>query len=125
MLSRDTYVHIVAIIVGVGLFALAEFTEVWTGSRRVALALSLLGYAVVLGGAHFYLALRGEDGMVPVESRVRYLGMLAILFVTAGVVLLFGGSEVAGVGIEAIGVVVAVATLVGYVYLESREGYRG
>lgn len=124
MLSRDTRVHIVAVLVGLAVFALVELAGFWEVSRRIALGLALVGYAILFGGAHFYLALRGEDGLVPVEARVRYLVMLTVLFLTAAIVIAVPGREIAGVEFSAIGVAVAVMTIVVYVILESRSGYR-
>ncbi len=124
MLSRDTRVHIVAVLVGLGVFALVDLIGVGEISRRGALGLALVGYAILFGGAHFYLALRNEDGLVPVEARVRYLVMLTILFLTAGVVIALPGRDIVGVELSAVGVIVAVATIVGYVILETRSGYR-
>lgn len=124
MLSRDTRVHIIAVVAGLGVFALVDLTGIWDVSRRGALGLALVGYGILFGGAHFYLALRNDDGLVPVEARVRYLVMLTILLLTAGVVIAWPGGDVAGVALSLIGVVVAVATIVGYVVMETRSGYR-
>ncbi|WP_225334061.1 hypothetical protein [Halomicrobium urmianum] len=50
-------------------------------------ALAAAAYGLLLGGAHLYLALRGENDAVPVASRWRFLTYLAAILVlgtTAG-----------------------------------------
>ena len=122
MVSRDTQVHTAAVVLAV--LVLALFTSVAPDSGPLALVAAVLFYAIVLGGAHFYLAVRGEDGIVPVASRWRYLGMLAALFVGAGIAVVGGGRTVASVGLGRLGTAVVVGALVVYLVLEGVAGYR-
>lgn len=77
MVSRDTTVHVIAVTLVLIILAVTTNSDLVTGPTSTAV--SLLCYGLVLGGAHLYLALRGEDGIVPVESRRRYLAMLTVL----------------------------------------------
>ena len=124
MVSRDTAIHIVAVVLGiVALFLIDRYTiGPETGSTPVAGF--FLFYGLVLGGAHFYLAVRGEDGMIPVEARWRYIAMLTVLFGT-GAVIFYGGDRTIGtVSLSSIGLVVILLTIVIYGLTESIAGYR-
>lgn len=122
MVSRDTQVHIGAITVAVLFLAAVSVSGLDTGPLAVAAA--VVFYAIVFGGAHFYLALRGEDGVVPVASRWRYLAMLAVLFAGVLIAGAGGGRTLVGVTVEQLGAGLAVGAIVVYLVVEGVAGYR-
>ena len=71
MPSHDTITHVVAIVLAFGLLFVATPLDIGTSSvtEPASIVLFVVFYGLIFGGSHLYLALRGEDGMVPVESR--------------------------------------------------------
>ena len=122
MVSRDTTVHAAAVALAVVVLALV--TQLGIDSGPPAIAATLLAYALVLGGAHFYLALRGEDGIVPVESRWRYLAMLAVLFAGVTLAALGGERTLGSLALDTLGAAVTVGALLVYFVAEGIAGYR-
>lgn len=84
----------------------------------------LLFYGIVLGGAHAYLAVRGHDGMVSVQSRWRYVTVVGVLLITGFVILIGGTTTVPGIELGTIGLAVIVITVIGYLVGESMDAYR-
>lgn len=124
MVSRDTVAHVGAVLLALVVLLVAVFFDVGQGSTTGTAALFVLVYGLVLGGGHLYLAVRGEDGMVPVEARWRYVAMLAVL-IGAGAVATFGGDRsIATIEVRSIAYAAIVATTAGYVLIESVAGYR-
>lgn len=127
MPSRDTVAHVFAVVVAFLLLFAAAAQDIGTGSltEPASLALFVVFYGLVFGGSHLYLALRGEDGMVPVESRWRFVGTLGVVLVLGVVIAVAGGRTIGSVPVQSIGL--TLAALVGLVYLvlEARAGYRG
>ena len=119
MISRDTAVHVGAVIVAFGVLALFGDTQ---GPQSIALV--LVFYGLVLGGAHCYLAIRGEDGIIPVEARWRYVTALAVILVAAAMIVYGGDRAVLGVSLESVGLAVIVVTALAYLLVESISGYR-
>jgi len=76
MVSRETEVHVVAVTLALAMLAaVGYFAPDFDDPVYLA---GLLPYnALIIGGAHFYLAWRGEEGTVPVSSRWRFLLALA------------------------------------------------
>jgi len=69
-------------------------------------------------------SVRGEDGLVPVSARWRYLAAL-VVFALALVAIGTGGGRTLGpVSLETVGTVVAALAVVGYLAVESVSGYR-
>lgn len=124
MVSRDTTVHVAALLVGVGALLVAEYAEVGFGTGPESIAVLLVFYAISLGGAHLYLAVRGEDGLIPVESRWRYVATLAVLLATAAVIAIAGDRTVGPVAVRTIGLGVIGLAASGYLLTESLDGYR-
>lgn len=124
MVTRDTVVHLVALVIGVALLFGAAALDVVPDTETATIAVLVLFYGLALGGAHLYLALRRDDGMVPARARWRYLTMLAVLLVTGAVIGVAGEAAVLGVDVSSFGLVVIVATLLVYLYMESRAGLR-
>jgi len=124
MVSRDTSVHIVAVVLGlVALFLIDHYT-IGPENGTTPIAGFLLFYGSVFGGAHLYLALRGEDGMVPVSARWRFIALLAVLLGAGAVVFYAGERTIASVSLSTIGLGVILGSVVSYVLLESLAGYR-
>lgn len=124
MVSRDTIVHLVAVGVAFVVLFAAEYADAGPDTDFPPLPAFVLFYGLVLGGAHFYLAVRGDDGMVPVESRWRYVTMLVVLLGTGTAVAYGGDRTVATVELRSIGVAIIAVTVVAYVLAESVDGYR-
>ncbi|MFT4957509.1 MAG: hypothetical protein ACI9PP_001779 [Halobacteriales archaeon] len=124
MVSRETTVHIVAVMLAVVVSLLINRLAVGSREREVSIVLLLLGYGLVFGGAHFYLALRGEDGMVPVAARWRYLAMLLVFLVTATVSLAYGSRTIVSIEVNMFALLVAVLTLAVYFVVENLSAYR-
>lgn len=124
MVSRDTIVHTCAVVLAIAVLLGVEHYDVGTDGGPAPVPVFLLFYGLVLGGAHLYLAIRGEDGIVPVEARWRYVAMLAILL-GAGAVIFYGGDRtVAAVELEQFGFAIVAVTIIGYFLTESIAGYR-
>jgi hypothetical protein len=122
MVSRDTTIHIVAVTIALIVLAVATDSNLATGP--MATAAVLLFYGLVLGGAHLYLALRDKDGMIPVESRWRYLAMLTVLLGVGAVIIYEGERTIATLKLESIGVGIIIFTLLVYFIVESAASYR-
>ncbi|MCU4740430.1 hypothetical protein OB955_01605 [Halobacteria archaeon AArc-m2/3/4] len=124
MVSRDTAVHICAVVAAFLLLVVIEYAGAGSGADPAPFPVFLLFYGLVLGGAHLYLAIRGESGLVPVEARWRYVAMLAVLL-GAGAVIFYGGDRTVGtVRLEQLGFAIVVVTIVAYFLTESIAGYR-
>jgi len=124
MISRDTTVHIGAVLLAILVFMLIEYLNIWTERGDLSVVAALLIYGLVFGGAHFYLALRGEDGMIPVVARWRYVVLLCVLLLTAAVSIMYGTQTITGIEISTIALLVAVLTLVVYLVTENISAYR-
>lgn len=124
MVSRETIVHVCAVLLAVLLLVGLEYAGILPETGPAPVWVALLFYGLVFGGAHLYLALRGEGGIVPVEARWRYLAMLVVLLGAGAVIFSAGDRSVAGVDLESVGIAVVVLTLAVYVVAESVAGYR-
>lgn len=123
MLSRDTTVHLGALTLAVGVLLLATVLEVGdTTAGRVLLGVAFYGLA--LGGAHLYLGLRGEDGIVPAEARLRYVVTLAIVLSAWALLVLAGDVQLGPVDLHTLALLLAGLVVGGYVALEALAGYR-
>lgn len=124
MLTRDTIVHACAVFLALLVVAVASVFEIGTDSTEASIAVLLLVYGLSLGGAHLILGLRLEDGIVPVESRWRFLTTLTVLFVAAIAIVLAGDRTVASLDVRTVALGAMIATAVGYFLVESVSGYR-
>jgi hypothetical protein len=126
-ISRETTVQSGAVAVAFAVLVLsgAAVSEFDLGSR-VGMAVSVVFNAVVFGGAHLYLAARGEDGSVPVASRWRFLAALGVVAAAALLAIAFGPRVETAVGVDVRGIGFAFVAVVGLAYLvaEARAGYR-
>lgn len=123
----ETLVHAVAVLVAVAaLAAVSWLVRAYSLSTAVATAGMVVFNVLVFGGAHLYLAARGEGGSVPVESRWRFLVFLAVAAVAALAGIAFGGRvhEALGVGVHGVGVAFVAVAALAYLVVEARAGYR-
>jgi hypothetical protein len=124
MVSTETKVHVGAASLAILVVAVASLMGILAESGLASGITALIAYGLLFGGGHLYLAVRGEEGTVPVEARWRYLAMLGILLGTGGLVLVGSGRQVGPIAVETIGTAVVVGTIVGYFLVEGIAGYR-
>jgi len=124
MVSRDTSVHVGAVLVALALLGAVEVAGLGSTSGPASLGIALAVYGLVLGGSHLYLAVRGEDGLVPVSARWRYLAALVVFALALAIIGYGGGRTLGPVSLETVGTVVAALAVVGYLAVESVSGYR-
>lgn len=122
MVSRDTTVH--AAVVAVSIAALLALSWAFPGVESPVLAVGVLVcYGFVLAGAHFFLAWRGEDGVVPVTSRWRFVGVVAGVLVLGAVSLVTDSVSFGPVSSDFVLAVLALVGILAYWVLEARSGY--
>lgn len=122
MVSRDTSVH--AAVVAIAIAAVLAINWAYPSIDSPALAfVTLFFYGLVLAGAHLFLAWLGEDGIVPVASRWRFVGLVAVVLALVAGVLLTDPVDVLGVSSHAILAGLAVVGTLVYWVLEARDGY--
>lgn len=122
MLTRDTAIHLSAVLIAFAVLIAAATIAPATNDPVYVLAL-LAFYALVFGGAHAYLAWRGEGGMVPVDSRWRFVAVLGLVLVFGGIGALGPDGRISGVSVDAILVAVGGLVALAYFVAEVREGY--
>lgn len=123
MVSRENRVHLLAVLGAILVVIAAAQLSGSSEDTPVFIGLTLLSYGVLFGGAHLYLAWRGEEGTVPVRSRWRFLAALAAWLTLAAIGALGPDGSVSGVAIDTVVVWVGVAVLLVYWLLEARDGY--
>ena len=124
MVSRDTKVQVGTVAATLIAFFGAEYAGLLPDGGPALGAAVLVFYAVIFGGSHLYLALRGDEGMVSVRSRWRYVATLAVVLL-AGIVRVFVGSATVGsVSVGTAALVVAGVVAAAYVVAESIDAYR-
>lgn len=124
MVSRDTKYHALAVVTAVGSLVVLQ-TLVPEGGGLVGRAVAFVVlYGLVLGGAHLALALRGEDGLVPVASRWRFLRLVAVLLSLGAVAIVTDPVPVGPVTSFDLLAAAAGVAVVGYLTAEARGGYR-
>jgi hypothetical protein len=122
----ETLVHAVAVLVAFAtLAAVSWLVRAYSLSTAVATAGMVVFNVLVFGGAHLYLAARGEGGSVPVQSRWRFLAFLAVAAVAALAAIAFGDAvhDALGVGVRGIGVAFVAVVALAYLVVEARSGY--
>ena len=123
MISRDTRIHVLVAVVAIGLLVLLQPADASIGDPLwVALVVSF--WALLLGGAHLYLAIRGEDGMIPVASRWRYLAALVVVLGGVATISLAGDRSLGPIEVETVAMVAVGLAVLAYVVVEARAGYR-
>ncbi|MFC3956824.1 hypothetical protein [Halovivax cerinus] len=122
MVSRDTRVQFAAVVLAIGALLTAGYADVPLDDEN-GIVFAVAVYGVALGGAHLYLAVRHDDGLVPVQSRWRYVGALTVVLLSATAIALVGGSAVGPLSVRTIALGVIALTALGYLVTESRAGY--
>lgn len=123
MISRELSAQIGAVSVAFLVLLVAAHFDMGVGTGPVAIGVALLFNGIIFGGAHLYLALRDDDGMVPVEARWRYVAMLGGLL--GGGALVYGGDRtIATVTLSTIGIAVMVLAVSSYLITETIASYR-
>ncbi|MFC6952726.1 hypothetical protein [Halorubellus litoreus] len=123
----ETLVHAAAVLLAfAALAAVSWLVRAYSLSTAVATAGAVVFNVLVFGGAHLYLAARGEAGSVPVASRWRFLAFLAVAAVAALAGIAFGGAvhDALGVGVREVGVAFVAVAALAYLVVEARSGYR-
>ncbi|WP_323675764.1 hypothetical protein [Halorubellus sp. PRR65] len=124
--TNETAVQVSAALVAFAvLIAFQTFGSALNLGNAGATVGAILFNAVVFGGAHLYLAVRGEDGSVPVASRWRLLVALGAVTVAALAAVAFRApiESATGMGVAAIGYAFFAVVALGYLVLEARSGY--
>lgn len=125
MVSRDTAVHLSVVCLAFALLLAAQLVTSWLNVDLPLLLVAVVFNGLVFGGAHLYLAVRREDGLVPPESRWRYVAFFAVLLAIGVATALANGDRlVAGVELRAVAWSVAGVLIVAYLAAEARDGYR-
>ena len=122
MLSRDTAIHLSAVLVALAVLTIASLAAPSLDDPLYLGAL-LVFHAILFGGAHAYLAWRGEGGMVPVDSRVRFVVALLVVLGLGAIGALGPDGEVAGVSFDAILFAIGGLVALAYFLTEARAGY--
>lgn len=124
MVSRDTKVHLVAVALALGTYILvASFLPAALSSWEAAIGLFIF-QGIGFGGAHLYLAIRGEGGMVPPDARWRYVAVLTLVMVAVGVSIYAGDRTVADVDLVWFSRSFILVVVVVYLVVEAIESYR-
>lgn len=113
MISAETTVHVCAASLAIAVVAVADITGLLSEPGLASGITALIAHGLLFGGAHLYLAVRGDGGMVPVEARWRYLATLGVLLGTGGLLLVVSNRQVGPVGVDTIGTAVVVSTVLG------------
>lgn len=122
MVSRDTSVH--AGVVAVSIAALLVLSWLFPDAESSIVTFAVLVcYGFVLAGAHLFLAWLGDDGVVPVSSRWRFVGLVAGVVVLAAVAVSTEPVSIGPVSSDFVLAVVAVAGILVYWVLEAGSGY--
>ena len=120
MVSRDTKVHLATIAVLLG----AEYAGLLPDAGPGLGILVVVSYGAIFGGSHLYLALRGDEGMVSVRSRWRYVATLAAVLSAGIVYVVAGGVTVGPATVGTVALVVAGIAAATYLVVESIDAVR-
>ncbi|QLH79337.1 hypothetical protein HZS55_19460 [Halosimplex rubrum] len=120
MVSRDTTVHLTVVALAmVGLTAV-----LWLPADPAVMAVAFAAYnGAIFAGAHLYLAWRGEDGLVPVASRWRFVAAVAAVLSLAALAFFTDPVSIGSVTSDAVLRGGAAAVALGYLVVEARDGY--
>ena len=124
MVSRDMQAHLGTVAVTVLVLVSVQYAGLLPDSGPVLGVVALVAYGAIFGGAHLYLAVRGEDGMVSVRSRWRYLATLSVVLVAGIVYVVADGATVGPLAVRSLALGVAGIATVGYLGVESIDAYR-
>ena len=124
MVSRDTKVQLGTVVLTFLVLLGAQYVGVLPDGGPALGVVVLVSYGVIFGGSHLYLALRGEDGMVSVRSRWRYVATLAVVLLSGIMSVLGDGVTIGPISVRTAALVVAGIVAVAYVVVESIDAYR-
>ena len=124
MVSRDTKVQLGTVVLTFLVLLGAQYVGVLPDGGPALGVVVLVSYGVIFGGSHLYLALRGEDGMVSVRSRWRYVATLAVVLLSGIMSVLGDGVIIGPISVRTAALVVAGIVAVAYVVVESIDAYR-
>lgn len=124
MVSRDTKVHLATIAATLAVLLGMEYAGLLPDTGPGIGVLVLVSYGAIFGGSHLYLAVRGDEGMVPVRSRWRYVVTLAVVLLAGIVYVLAGSVTVGSVSVGTAALVVAGIAAAAYLVTESIDAYR-
>ena len=124
MVARDTKAHLGAIAATLLVLLVAEYAGLLPDGGPALGVVVLVSYGAIFGGSHLYLAIRGDEGMVSVRSRWRYVATLAVVLVSGIVYVLAGGVTVGQVAVGTVALVVAGLVAIAYLLAESIDAYR-
>jgi len=124
MVSRDTKTHLASIVVTLSILLGAQYVGLLPDDGPALGVVVLVSYGAIFGGSHLYLAVRGDEGMVSVRSRWRYVVTLAVVLLSGVAYVLAGGTTVGSVSVGTVALVVAGVTAVTYLLAESIDAYR-
>ena len=124
MISRDLLVHTGAVTLAIVIVVGANVSGLLTETGYGSIAIAMVCYGLIFGGSHLYLALRGEDGLIPVDARWRYVVALFILLIAGAVLVSAGDRQLGPIVLRSVAIAVIVVTTLGYVITESIAGYR-
>ncbi|WP_459194996.1 hypothetical protein [Halosimplex sp. J119] len=123
MVSRDTAVHVTVVLLAFA--SMAALSPLVFDAESPLAALALVAFnGTVLAGAHLYLAWRGEDGLVPVSARWRFVAAVGVIVALGGVAVLTDPGTVGPLTTDGLIAGIGGAVALGYLFLEARDGYR-
>ncbi|WP_254764271.1 hypothetical protein [Natrinema marinum] len=123
MVSRELFAQLGAVSLAVLVLLVAAFFDIGVGTGPAAIAVAILFNGIVFGGAHLYLALRGDDGMIPVEAQWRYVAMLCGL-PGGGALVAVSDGTFATVPLRTVGFAVMALAVGSYLVTETIASYR-
>ncbi|WP_123537171.1 hypothetical protein [Halosimplex salinum] len=122
MVSRDTAVHVTVVVLAfASVAALSRFGTDFDSPLGGLLLVVFNG--AVLAGAHLYLAWRGDDGLVPVAARWRFVAAVAAVLFLGLVAVSFDPVSLGPVSSNALLAALGGVVAVGYLLAEARAGY--
>lgn len=123
MVSRETKVHVIAVVLGIGALVVVSVTGI-AGSFLGRVLATALMYGLMFAGGHLYFALRGEGGTVPVRSRWRFVALAGAAIVLVSIATGAGNVTVGTVQIRTLAGWGFLGVLVAYFVVEGIAGYR-
>jgi len=125
MRSRETVVQAGVIIVAIVAFLVVPNLLAIPFDSLEGVLVSILFNAIIVGGGHLYLAMRGEDAGFPVRARWRTVALVTALAAVAFIAqVLYRVTTLPDDPITYVAVGSALLSVAVYWYLEARDGYR-
>ncbi len=124
MVSRDTKVHLGTVAITLLVLLGVEYAGLLPEAEAAIGVVALVSYGAIFGGAHLYLAIRGDDGMVPAAARWRYVATLAVVLLAGVTYVVAGGIAVGPVTVGTLALGIAGVAAAVYLVAESIDAYR-